>query len=75
MSSTVTFEVGMTCGGCANACKRILSKQAGVSEVTANVETKAVVVTGTNLDAQALLASLQKWANASKKSLKLVSSS
>jgi len=69
----------MTCGGCANACKRILSKQAGmccacassdvtqnssfrthlcllvcegVSEVTANVETKAVVVTGTNLDAQ-----------------------
>jgi copper chaperone CopZ len=27
--STTTFDVGMTCEGCANACKRILNKVEG----------------------------------------------
>ena len=37
------FNVGMTCGGCANAVKRIL-KWMVLLRIDANVETKLVIV-------------------------------
>lgn len=40
----IKFHVGMTCGGCAAAVKRILNKLDGVQSVDANVATKTVVV-------------------------------
>ena len=41
------LEVGMTCEGCAAAVKRLLMKINGVTNVDANVGTKAVIITST----------------------------
>ena len=66
------FNVGMTCGGCANAVKRILSKMDGVTEINADVEQKLVTVEHTDgVSAQEMLSALQKWADAAGKSLEL----
>ena len=66
------FNVGMTCGGCANAVKRILNKMDGVTEVNADVEQKLVTVEHTDgVSAQEMLSALQKWADAAGKSLEL----
>ena len=66
------FNVGMTCGGCANAVKRILSKMDGVTEINADVEQKLVTVEHTDgVSPQEMLSALQKWADAAGKSLEL----
>ena len=66
------FNVGMTCGGCANAVKRILKKMDGVTEIDANVETKLVIVDHTDaVTSQQMLEALKKWSDASGKSVEL----
>ena len=66
------FNVGMTCGGCANAVKRILKKMDGVTEIDANVETKLVIVDHTDaVTSQQMFDALKKWSDASGKSVEL----
>ncbi|KAL9189496.1 hypothetical protein ACHAXT_009171 [Thalassiosira profunda] len=68
------FDVGMTCEGCASAVKRILGKVDGVTDVATNVEAKTVVVThGEGVSKELMLEKLQKWSQASGKSVALVS--
>jgi Heavy-metal-associated domain len=45
-AKTHNFTVGMTCGGCKSAVERILGKLDGITEFTADVDTKKVVVKG-----------------------------
>jgi copper chaperone len=72
MTETVVFNVGMTCEGCANACKRILGKLEGVAEVKTDVSTKKVeVISSGATSAEAMLEALQKWGAASGKSVEL----
>ena len=68
MSST-KFKVGMTCGGCANACKRILSKIEGVTEVKTDVDAKIVEVIHNGVEEDVMFAKLKKWSEASGKTL------
>lgn len=66
------FDVGMTCGGCANAVKRVLRKMDGVTEIVTDVEAKSVVVThDPEVKPEDMLAKLQKWSEASGKSVAL----
>jgi len=59
-------------GGCANAVKRLLTKMEGVSNVETDVEAKSVVVTADDsVSPQAMLEKLQKWSEASGKSVAL----
>jgi copper chaperone len=59
----------MTCEGCANACKRILSKIEGVTEVKTDVAEKVVEVTHTGVEEQVMFDKLKKWSDASGKTL------
>lgn len=69
----INFKVGMTCGGCASAVNRILTKIPGVIKVDANVETKSVAVTvAVGVEPQTLLDALLKWSTASGKSVELI---
>ena len=43
---TYEYYAGMTCGGCKGAVTRILGKLDGITEFTADVEKKQVLVTG-----------------------------
>eukprot|EP00534_Pseudo-nitzschia_fraudulenta_P003771 CAMPEP_0201135516 /NCGR_PEP_ID=MMETSP0850-20130426/54357_1 /ASSEMBLY_ACC=CAM_ASM_000622 /TAXON_ID=183588 /ORGANISM="Pseudo-nitzschia fraudulenta, Strain WWA7" /LENGTH=73 /DNA_ID=CAMNT_0047406687 /DNA_START=47 /DNA_END=268 /DNA_ORIENTATION=+ len=66
------FDVGMTCGGCANAVTRVLKKIDGVTDIVTNVEAKSVVVThDDSVKPEFMLEKLQKWSNASGKSVAL----
>lgn len=59
--SQLTFTVpGMTCGHCVAAVKTELSGVPGVSTVEVDLDTKAVVVTGTSLDTAALAAAVDE---------------
>lgn len=69
-----TFNVGMTCSGCAGAVTRILKKINGVELVDCNVESRIVKVTHSNeADQQAMLTALKKWGDASGKTVELAS--
>ena len=49
--STLTYSVpGMTCGHCVNAVTSELTAVAGVTEVSVDLTTKLVVVSGTDLE-------------------------
>ena len=62
----------MTCGGCANAVKRILKKMDGVTEIDADVEKKLVTVDHADaVTPQQMLEALKKWADAAGKSVEL----
>eukprot|EP00545_Synedropsis_sp_CCMP1620_P006489 CAMPEP_0119013308 /NCGR_PEP_ID=MMETSP1176-20130426/8383_1 /TAXON_ID=265551 /ORGANISM="Synedropsis recta cf, Strain CCMP1620" /LENGTH=72 /DNA_ID=CAMNT_0006966395 /DNA_START=88 /DNA_END=306 /DNA_ORIENTATION=+ len=66
------FNVGMTCEGCASAVKRILGKMDGVTDIQTDVATKKVLVTADDsLAAEVMLEKLQKWSEASGKSVAL----
>jgi copper chaperone len=59
MTDTKTYEVpGMHCGHCEAAVTSELSAVQGVSEVTVDLDTKLVSVTGLNLDDAALRAAI-----------------
>jgi copper chaperone CopZ len=59
--STITLSVpGMTCGHCEAAVKQEVSAVAGVTGVDVDLETKDVVVTGTSLDRDAIVAAIDE---------------
>ena len=59
--NTLPFTVpGMTCGHCTGAVSGEISKVAGVASVTVDLDTKAVVVTGTNLDQSSIFAAVDE---------------
>ena len=60
MSTTVTLRCDFACDGCANAVKRILSKDDAVTSVRTSVEDKLVVVVGAGLDAEDVRARVSK---------------
>lgn len=71
---TTRLRVGMTCGGCAGAVKRILGKVEGVATVETDVEAKSVVVKHTpSASTAAMLEGLHKWADAAGKEVTLLS--
>lgn len=69
----VIFRAGMTCGGCANACSRILNKIPGVTNVACDVEGQRITVQCTpDADCNSMLQALQKWGSASGKVVELI---
>ena len=61
MSTTIAITVpGMTCGHCEAAVKGEIGKLAGVSSVDVNLDTKAVVVEGEQLDLAAIVAAVDE---------------
>ncbi|MEX0847473.1 MAG: heavy-metal-associated domain-containing protein [Ilumatobacteraceae bacterium] len=59
--STIAITVpGMTCGHCEAAVKGEIGKLAGVASVDVNLETKAVVVEGEQLDLDAIVAAVDE---------------
>ena len=66
------FFVGMTCDGCSNAIKKLLSSETSYIETfEISVADKSVKVISANGDGieQRVIDRLTKWANASKKEL------
>ncbi|VDN05060.1 unnamed protein product [Thelazia callipaeda] len=62
----LTFELDMTCEGCANAARRVLSKLGDdVSDVQINIAAKRVTVT-TKLPAETVLLTLKKTGRKAK---------
>jgi copper chaperone CopZ len=63
MSTTSTIAItvpGMTCGHCEAAVKGEIGKLVGVTSVDVNLETKAVVVEGEQLDLDAIVAAVDE---------------
>ena len=61
MSNTLTLSVpGMTCGHCEAAVKQEVGGVPGVSGVDVDLDTKYVVVTGTELDRDAVVAAIDE---------------
>jgi copper chaperone len=60
-TSTITFSVpGMTCGHCESAIMQEVAAVAGVTGVDVDLETKDVVVTGTALDRDEIVAAIDE---------------
>jgi copper chaperone len=61
MSDTLTLSVpGMTCGHCEAAVKQEVGGVPGVTDVSVDLETKQVVVTGTSVDRVAVVAAIDE---------------
>lgn len=61
MSDIITLTVpGMTCGHCEAAVTGEVGKLAAVSDVTVDLDTKLVTVTGTDLDRNALVEAIDE---------------
>jgi copper chaperone CopZ len=61
MSDTLTLSVpGMTCGHCEAAVKQEVGGIPGVTLVDVDLDTKAVVVTGADLDRDAVVAAIDE---------------
>lgn len=61
MMNTLSFTVpGMTCGHCESAVKGEIGKVIGVTDVAVDLTTKAVVVTGTDLDQASIFAAVDE---------------
>ena len=61
MSESLTLSVpGMTCGHCEAAVKQEVGGVPGVSGVDVDLDTKYVVVTGTGLDRDAVVAAIDE---------------
>ena len=59
--STLTYSVpGMTCGHCVSAVTTELTAVAGVTDVSVDLTSKLVVVSGTNLEDDALRAAIEE---------------
>ena len=59
--NTLTFTVpGMTCGHCESAVKAEIGKVVGVTDVDVYLETKAVVVRGTDLSVDEIFAAVDE---------------
>ncbi|MEQ1874714.1 MAG: heavy-metal-associated domain-containing protein [Ilumatobacteraceae bacterium] len=60
MSETILLVPGMTCGHCEASVKTEVGKVAGVTDVSVDLETKLVTVTGVALDHAALVAAVDE---------------
>lgn len=61
VTSTLTYTVpGMTCGHCVAAVDSEVRAVSGVTEVAVDLDTKAVVVSGTSLDDAAIRAAIDE---------------
>ncbi len=61
MSDTLQFHVpGMSCGHCEAAVKQEVGSLDEVTEVTVDLDSKDVVVTGTDLDRDAIVAAIDE---------------
>ena len=61
MSDTLTLSVhGMTCGHCEAAVKQEVGGVPGVASVAVDLETKDVVVAGSGLDRDAIVAAIDE---------------
>ncbi|MDA8381382.1 MAG: heavy-metal-associated domain-containing protein [Actinomycetota bacterium] len=61
MTETVTYTVpGMTCDHCKHAVATEVKDVAGVADVTVDLASKLVTVTGDGLDDQALRAAIEE---------------
>lgn len=59
--SELRFQVpGMTCGHCVNAVKTEVAGVSGVTAVDVDLDSKNVVVHGTNLDLEAIKAAVDE---------------
>ncbi|MCX6542051.1 MAG: heavy-metal-associated domain-containing protein [Actinobacteria bacterium] len=59
--NTLSFTVpGMTCGHCEAAVKGEISKLSGVTDVTVDLGTKVVVVSGADLDQASIFAAVDE---------------
>jgi copper chaperone len=66
------FKIGMTCGGCSGAIKRIVGKNDGMELVgEPNLETKQVLIKS-DLGHEAVMAPLMKWSKAAGKTVEFV---
>jgi copper chaperone len=60
-TNTLTYSVlGMTCGHCVASVRGAVGKVDGVHSVEVNLDSKVVVVTGTDLDSDAILAAIDE---------------
>lgn len=60
-AQTLTLSVpGMTCGHCEAAVKQEVGALVGVAEVTVDLDSKDVVVTGSQLDRDAIVAAIDE---------------
>ena len=61
MSDTLTLSVpGMTCGHCEAAVKKEVGAVAGVTQVDVDLDSKDVVVVGSALDRDAIVAAIDE---------------
>lgn len=60
MSTIELIVPGMTCGHCEAAVKGEVGKVSGVASVDVDLVTKAVVVEGTDLDRDAIVAAIDE---------------
>jgi len=59
--NTLSFTVpGMTCGHCEAAVRGEISKLSGVTDVTVDLGTKVVVVSGADLDQASIFAAVDE---------------
>ena len=71
---TLTFNVQMACGGCSSAVTRIMKKKDYVDADTIKIDMDAQTATvevSEDGKGPELLAALQKWATAAKKTVSL----
>ena len=60
-AQTLTLSVpGMTCGHCEASVKKEVGALAGIASVTVDLDSKDVVVTGTQLDRDAIVAAIDE---------------
>ncbi|XP_011032831.1 PREDICTED: copper transport protein CCH [Populus euphratica] len=59
MSQTVVLKVGMSCGGCVGAVKRVLGKMEGVESYDIDLKEQTVTVKG-NVQPDAVLQTVSK---------------
>lgn len=60
MDKTTLLVQGMTCNGCVNSVKRVLSAQPGVDEVVVDLASGKAEVTGQELQSGALIAAIER---------------
>jgi len=61
MSETLTLSVpGMTCGHCEASVKKEVGAVSGVTDVDVDLDTKDVVITGSDLDRDAIVVAIDE---------------
>lgn len=66
MASVVELKVAMMCNGCKGAVERVATKIEGVDKVDVDLETQKVVITGSNLNKEAVFEKIAKTGKATE---------